>query len=449
MPFSRPRRNLEYLRRCKLPGRSKPLKQCHSCAGLFRLGGRGDTHWHCAICWDKYYTASETDLEICERCHTCGKRVAVGFWYCDPCWHARECDTCRQKCDVSMGWWGSNSWHCGGCWATFFIDSYSDDPDFCRPCKTCGKARDGWSYDGSWYCYQCWREWYLLASPTSLVSNNAAVSATEGSRISTQQQKNKRRHFDFVEIGTSNYNTFTQSCAGALYGREDAWKFLPLDKSLTLMRGLAVDMNRESLKQLPNLSNVQKVHAAVSEVNGNLQMHYVPFSSIIRWERNFAKRGSRHGHAAMQLARACSSLGKHSVLRRVLKRVGLLQLIRKKKVPVCSMERLFRCYRVGSVGVLALDCEGHDCAIVRGLLKACKSRPEWYPECLILETNGMNDELFGSGTEDQTVSDLKACGYTVIYGGGYRSTGARDTYLYRDPCAAAMHPKVSMPRVCR
>ena len=47
------------------------------------------------------------------------------------------------------------------------------------------------------------------------------------------------------------------------------------------MRGLAVDMKRESLKQFPNLSNVQKVHAAVSEGNGNLQMHYVPSDSSL------------------------------------------------------------------------------------------------------------------------------------------------------------------------
>eukprot|EP00435_Cladocopium_sp_Y103_P041749 s441_g11.t1 len=43
-----------------------------------------------------------------------------------------------------------------------------------------------------------------------------------------------------------------------------------------------------------------------------------------------------------------------------------------------TVETLFQESQVGTVNVLALDCEGHDCAILKGLMDACKKRREWW-----------------------------------------------------------------------
>lgn len=238
-------------------------------------------------------------------------------------------------------------------------------------------------------------------------------------------------HFDFIEIGTSNYHTFTQSIASHPDGKPFAWAYLRWCDDPTSMRGLAVDMKRRYLDQLPDLPNVEKVQAAVSEVDGCKRMYHVPVRDIERWEGIFAARGSRRGYRAVRLARGCSALGRHRVLRRALGQLGLQHLIRAKRVRTSGVNTLLRKHKVKSIDVLALDCEGHDCAILRGLMNACDVRPAWYPQWILFETNGMNDELFGQGTEKKTVRALKKRGYKVWYGGGYWETWKRDTVLKR------------------
>lgn len=68
---------------------------------------------------------------------------------------------------------------------------------------------------------------------------------------------------------------------------------------------------------------------------------------------------------------------------------------------------------------------------MKGLIDACKQRREWYPKWILFETNGMNDEYFGKGTERSTVDALLAEGYELFWGGGYHDTGKRDTVLKR------------------
>ena len=98
-----------------------------------------------------------------------------------------------------------------------------------------------------------------------------------------------------------------------------------------------------------------------------------------------------------------------------------------------SLRALFRRHKVASVNVLALDCEGHDCTILSGLLRVCKKHPEWLPRVILFETNGMNDKVFGSGTEARIINAFRDVGYRLLYGGGFRATcGVRDTVLVLD-----------------
>jgi len=72
-------------------------------------------------------------------------------------------------------------------------------------------------------------------------------------------------HFDFIEVGTSSYHTFSQAIAGHPDGKPYAWNFLPWDRHPLRLRGMAVDMQRSYLDQLPDLPRVTKVNAAVSD----------------------------------------------------------------------------------------------------------------------------------------------------------------------------------------
>lgn len=251
-------------------------------------------------------------------------------------------------------------------------------------------------------------------------------------------------HFDFVEVGTSNYHTLVQAVAGHPEAKPDADWYLDLDKDPAEVRGLAVDMKREYLDQLPSLPGVVKVCAAVSErgCDRNKKMRHVPLRDVEHWERVFATSGNWLAYRQVRLARGCSTLGTHHTLENELRKIGLLHLVRKQVVQVCSLRELFFWHRVWSVGVLALDCEGYDCAILRGLIEAGDNWDIWFPQVIIFETNGMNDEVFGQGTESRAVEELCRRGYVVWYGGGWRDTGKRDTVLWRLPWSERQGLKV-------
>jgi len=68
-------------------------------------------------------------------------------------------------------------------------------------------------------------------------------------------------HYTFVEIGTSDFDTMLQTCT-------------PED------RGLSVDPIQFYLDRLPNLPNVTKVLAAVSDKDGTASVFFVPLDAI-------------------------------------------------------------------------------------------------------------------------------------------------------------------------
>ena len=376
-----------------------------------------------------------------------------------PCWNqwfvahkqefvegasSQRCSTCNHR--RRRGWWGDISWHCCRCWRHYFVSKMGRCGHrvwrayVMQHCETCGhRRREGWKGYEAWHCKNCWRVWYAQFGAEGLKQFReydarrvrSALSPSSDWPLLAGRGGSSEEHFDFIEIGTSNYNTFTHACAGHPLGKDYAWSFLPKDKDPLKLRGLAVDLQPEYLAQLPDLPLVSKVCTAVSEFTGTTSVHHVPLRTIERWEARFAYCGGGHGFHAMQLARACSALGKHRVLWKTLGEVGLRRLLRTRSVRVISVGALLRRHRVAGVNVMALDCEGHDCAILRGLMRTAKARPELYPRYLIFETNGMNDDLFGEGTEERTVRQLQECGYQLWYGGGYRVSGCRDTVLYR------------------
>ncbi len=82
------------------------------------------------------------------------------------------------------------------------------------------------------------------------------------------------------------------------------------------------------------------------------------------------------------------------------------------------------------MGVLAVDCEGHDCAILRGFLEHCKVDPGLLPDAVVFETNGLNDQREGRGTEAACTKAFQNLGYKLCMGGGYKRTLCRNTVLW-------------------
>eukprot|EP00927_Polykrikos_kofoidii_P033931 TRINITY_DN28770_c0_g1_i1.p1 TRINITY_DN28770_c0_g1~~TRINITY_DN28770_c0_g1_i1.p1 ORF type:complete len:447 (-),score=59.44 TRINITY_DN28770_c0_g1_i1:35-1375(-) len=409
VPTARSKRNRSVLRRAAtLFQVDPPLPQrCSSCSKRRRLGwwdhSQQDT-WHCRPCTDNWHLMVAED----PVCHTCRRRIPPRWSE----WSAVLGDVAKG------GWWGDDAWHCEACWHDWF--QAEGGSSMGRLCSSCRNRRWlGWYGNESiWHCEGCWQTFF--AKRASGVPSYMAA-AVDG------------EHYDFIEVGTSNYSTFTQACAGHPLGKAMANYYLPHDRDICQMRGLAVDMKRRYLDQLPDLPNVVKANVAIAESDGRRVMHHVPSSLLSRWEAIFAARGSSRAYDVLRLAHGCSALSKHRVLRRQLRSVGFEHLVRRRTVTAWSLATLFRRYRVATVCALALDCEGHDAVILRGFLRHCRVRPEWYPRWIIFETNGMNDEVFGKGTEESLINSLLECGYELIYGGGFERTGRRDTVLHREP----------------
>ena len=80
-----------------------------------------------------------------------------------------------------------------------------------------------------------------------------------------------------------------------------------------------------------------------------------------------------------------------------------------REVPVLSWTELCWEYNVGSVDVVQLDCEGKDCAIIRGLLTHCVQNPDAWPRAIFFEANHLTPQR----EIEDTIQALQKHGHTV------------------------------------
>lgn len=223
-------------------------------------------------------------------------------------------------------------------------------------------------------------------------------------------------HYDFIEAGTSDWGTVTQSCTEdrdwasclAAYIRTSA-------DSLRDARGLAVEPVSEHLDNLPSPPRVQKVAAALDEHSSTSTLHCVSGVNVDRhigqyWTEYPA--GGREVVDVMWYAKSLSAIGEpHPDLKAMLDSVERPDLMEVREVPVLSWTDLCSRYSVGSVDVVQLDCEGKDCAIIRGMVAYCTRNPDAWPRVLCFEANRLTpwDEI------EETLDTLQRHGYTIRF----------------------------------
>jgi len=199
-------------------------------------------------------------------------------------------------------------------------------------------------------------------------------------------------HFDFVEIGTCDFDTETQAAGDGV-------------------RGLAVDPMRIYLDALPSPAGVQKVCAAITDDaagEAEVDVYWIPPDVI-------AARGKPRD------LRGCTSIRAPHPL---AASHGLADAVRTERVPLLSVGALFTMMGVASVDYLKIDTEGHDCVILRGLVRHCASHPAAWPRRIRFECN--------CWTQPQVVEDtLELLAKT----GGYYVTARTldDLELHRAP----------------
>ena len=214
-----------------------------------------------------------------------------------------------------------------------------------------------------------------------------------------------RKHFDFIEVGTSDWGTLTQFCAGVKAGSMLASDMRTSIDSLRWVRGLAVEPVREYLDALPQLPRVSKVEAAMGEISGDATLYMVSTENVQRYLYKNPVLGY-----VMWYAKSLSCVGRpHPQLSRMLREVGRDDLLEQRSIRVLSWADLCTLHGVASVDIVQLDCEGMDCAVLRGLLAHCDRNPASLPRVIQFEANYLTD----LAEIDAILAALAARGYQV------------------------------------
>jgi len=191
-------------------------------------------------------------------------------------------------------------------------------------------------------------------------------------------------HLHFVEIGTSDFNTCIQDAT------DGTW-------------GMSVEAVASYFNKLPDKPGVRKVHQAVSDRSGTIDIYYIPPATIQQLRLPHWVRGSNSVNKVHP-----------KVLRELQTRkiVNPESYFAKDTVRVTDMETLLKEQNVATFQYLKLDTEGHDCVILQSLLRACERNRAWFPRKILFETN----LLTPTKEVDETCALFEQQGYKVKRG---------------------------------
>jgi FkbM family methyltransferase len=190
------------------------------------------------------------------------------------------------------------------------------------------------------------------------------------------------QHYDFIEIGTSDFNTLIKKAS---------------DQTV----GLSVEPLSDYLKRLPDKPRVIKVNAAVSDTSGIMDIYYIPddvrlANKLPSWMKGTNKIGEPHPTVVRYLA-------KHGLSS---------SLITHQAVPVLSVSELLQQYSVGSIDFLKIDTEGHDCVIMNAYLTIAESTPALQAKRIQFESNALSSKSDVSHVTQR----LQTLGYQITKG---------------------------------
>lgn len=161
--------------------------------------------------------------------------------------------------------------------------------------------------------------------------------------------------YDFIEIGTSNFDTLIQMAD---------------DNTV----GLSIEPIKYYLDCLPERANVRKLNIAVSRHNmyGKMTVHYVPESVIVE-------------NGLPDWLRGCNAVGAYHFQH---EKLDIKHLVQKDLVDIIPIAEVFDRYDVSELNYLKIDTEGSDCDIMKNLAVFLKNEPTTrYPKRILFESN--------------------------------------------------------------
>ena len=168
-------------------------------------------------------------------------------------------------------------------------------------------------------------------------------------------------NYNFIEIGTSDFDTLIQHCPQNAIG-------------------LSIEPLKYYLDRLPNKPNVTKIQAAVSDKEGFLDIYYIPdeiiaVNSLPWWVRGSNSVNHPHLFTIQQLGETVYN-----------------SLVKIEKVPTITWTKLITDYSIDSVEYLKIDTEGHDHIILNCYFDECEKNPNLYANQITFEClEGVSD----------------------------------------------------------
>lgn len=168
--------------------------------------------------------------------------------------------------------------------------------------------------------------------------------------------------YDFIEIGTANFETLIEKADDSTYG-------------------LSIEPLTLFLEQLPDKKNVVKVSAAVSDKDGIADLYYIDPIKVEKLQLPNFISGS-------------NSIGQpHQFIINVIGQELYNSLVSIKKVPTVTWSTLIDTYNIQGIGHLKIDTEGHDHIVLKGYLEACEKNAKLLAETILCEYDKLLSDI--------------------------------------------------------
>lgn len=187
-------------------------------------------------------------------------------------------------------------------------------------------------------------------------------------------------HLNFLEIGTSSFDTLLQVA----------------DEHT---RGMSVEPIKHYLDSLPDKANVLKVNCAIKAKSRDdkCYVYYVPEDTI-----NQKKLPS--------FLKGCNSINSYHLQHTAL---GITDLVCKDEITQMSIGELIEAYGITKIDFLKIDTEGGDCYILDDLYNLLVDNKFTCPNMIEFESNELSDHAH----VDKVVANYTSIGYSLKHRG--------------------------------
>lgn len=164
-------------------------------------------------------------------------------------------------------------------------------------------------------------------------------------------------HYDFIEIGTSDFDTL-------------------IEEANHLTKGISIEPIKYYLDKLPNKFNVKKIQAAMSDKEGSIDIYYIEDKHIDTHNLPWWVRGSNSVNNPHPFA---------------IKEIGeelYNELVTIDNVPTITWPTLIKTHNIKTIDYLKVDTEGYDHIILNEYLNECEKNPELLANTIKFECHG-------------------------------------------------------------